>query len=90
MVRKVAGGRRLPVLPQWMAKSFLPAIRLHARRTKKRPLFTKYSLYTLKSNDKFSHDKATAELGYRPRDLLQTLRDTVSWSRGELDAPTPA
>ena len=90
MVRKVAGGRRLPVLPQWMAKSFLPAIRLHARRTKKRPLFTKYSLYTLKSNDKFSHDKATAELGYRPRDLLQTLRDTVSWSRGELDVPSPA
>ena len=83
MVRKVAGGRRLPVLPQWMAKSCLPAIRLHARRTKKRPLFTKYSLYTLMSNDKFSHDKATAELGYRPRDLLQTLRDTVIWSRRE-------
>lgn len=86
MVRGLAGGRRLAILPHWMAKAALPAIRLHARRTKKRPLFTKYSLHTLLSNDKFSHDKATAELGYRPRDLLQTLRDTIAWSRGELEA----
>ena len=85
MVRQLAGGKRLAVLPHWMAKAALPAIRLHARRTKRRPLFTKYSLYTLLSNDKFSHDKATAELGYRPRDLLQTLRDTIAWSRGELE-----
>ena len=35
---------------------------------------------------KVPHDKATAELGYRPRDLLQTLRDTIAWSRGELEA----
>lgn len=83
MVRRLTGGRRLPVLPQWMAKAALPAIRLHAKRTKRRPLFTRYSLYTLRSNDKFSHDKATAELGYRPRDLLCTLRDTVAWLRGE-------
>ncbi len=86
MVRQLAGGRRLPVLPQWMAKAVLPAIRLHARRTKHRPLFTRYSLYTLNSNDKFSHDKATAELGYRPRDLLCTLRDTISWSQGQLNS----
>lgn len=84
MVRQMAGGRRLPVLPLWMAKAALPAIRLHAQRTKHRPLFTRYSLYTLNSNDKFSHDKATAELGYRPRDLLYTLRDTISWTRGQL------
>ena len=87
MVRQIAGGRRLPVLPQWMAKAALPAIRLHARRTRHRPLFTRYSLYTLNSNDKFSHDKATAELGYRPRDLLCTLRDTISWTRGQLNSP---
>ena len=27
----------------------------------------------------FSHDKATRELGYRPRDLRLTVRDTVRW-----------
>ena len=87
MVRSLAGGRRLAVLPHWMAKAALPAIRLHAKRKKTRPLFTRYSLYTLLSNDKFSHDKATAELGYRPRDLVQTLRDTIAWNRGELVDP---
>ena len=52
-----------------------------AKRKKRRPLYTKYSLYTLSSNDKFSHDKATAELGYKPRDLRQTIADTVTWLR---------
>lgn len=90
MVRELAGGRRLAVLPHWMAQAALPVIRLHARRTRRRPLFTRYSLYTLRSNDKFSHDKATAELGYRPRDLLHTLRDIIAWNKGELDQPSQA
>ncbi len=79
MVREVQGGRRLPVLPMWMARAAAPLLALHARRKKERPLYTKYSLYTLSSNDRFSHDKATEELGYRPRDLFQTIADTVRW-----------
>ena len=79
MIRSLNGGRRIPVLPVWMAKSAVPFFQLHAKRKHERPLFTRYSLYTLKSNDRFSHDKATAELGYRPRDLRQTLRDTIFW-----------
>ena len=79
MLRMIGGGRQLPVLPMWMAKACVPFITLDAKRRKKRPLYTKYSLYTLSSNDRFSHDKATVELGYRPRDLVQTLRDTVAW-----------
>lgn len=81
MVRMIAGGRRLPVLPMWMARASVPFMKLYAKCKKERPLYTKYSLYTLKSNDKFSHDKATSELGYRPRDLFQTIRDTVSWMK---------
>ena len=90
MVRSFGGGRRLPVLPMWLAKTATPFIQLHAKRKKERPLFTRYSLYTLKSNDRFSHDKATAELGYRPRDLRQTLRDTVLWLKGTVKAPFAA
>jgi dihydroflavonol-4-reductase len=81
MVRAVCGGRRLPVLPMWMAKAAAPLLQWCAKLRKKRPLYTKYSLYTLKSNDRFSHDKATSELGYRPRDLRLTVRDTVNWLR---------
>lgn len=83
MVRRVSGGRRLPVLPIWMARATLPFIHLHAKRKRERPLYTKYSLYTLNSNDKFSHNKATKELGYTPRDLYYTIRDTVSWLGAE-------
>ncbi len=79
MLKHIHGGRKLPTLPLWMAKAALPFMRLYAKITKSRPLYTKYSLYTLHSNDKFSHDKATAELGYRPRDIFQTLKDTVAW-----------
>lgn len=82
MVREIRGGRRLPVLPVWMARATAPFIQLHAKRTHTRPLYTKYSLYILNSNDRFSHDKATQELGYRPRDLFHTLKDTVSWVSG--------
>ncbi len=81
MVKKVYGGRRLPTLPMWMARAAEPLMSGFAKLKKRRPLYTKYSLYTLQSNDKFSHDKATSELGYRPRDLYQTVRDTVAWLR---------
>ena len=79
MVRSICGGRRLPVLPIWLAKAAVPFIQLHAKRTRQRPLYTSYSLYTLQSNDRFSHDKATSELGWRPRDLYQTIADTIAW-----------
>lgn len=79
MIKSIWGGRKLPVLPMWMARAFAPIMEWFARCRKKRPLYTKYSLYTLNSNDKFSHDKATKELDYRPRDLYQTLADTVAW-----------
>lgn len=81
MVQKIYGGKHLPILPVWMAKLFVPLIEWLAKQKKRRPLYTKYSLYTLKSNDKFSHDKATSELGYRPRDLFQTISDTISWMK---------
>ncbi len=81
MVRSIAGGKRLSVLPLWLAKAALPVIQLQSRIRRRRPLYTSYSLYTLGSNDKFSHTKATLELGYAPRDLYCTLCDTIAWMR---------
>ena len=46
---------------------------------KRQPLYTAYSLHALGGNDRFSHDKATSELHYCPRDLRLTVRDTVRW-----------
>lgn len=75
------GGRWLPVLPVWTARMAVPFIQAYAKRKNIRPLYTAYSLHTLESNDKFSHDKATKELGYSPRDLEQTIIDTIQWYR---------
>ena len=48
MVRRIAGGRRIPVIPFWMAHLAAPLMQWHARRRKERPLYTDYSLYALK------------------------------------------
>ena len=79
MAKTLCHGRRLPVLPMWMAQAAEPLLGWVANVKKQRPLYTKYSLYTLRSTDRFDHGKATAELGYRPRDLRQTVRDTLRW-----------
>ena len=81
MVRQFSHSRKLVALPMWMARAAAPIMQWYAKIKKERPLYTRYSLYTLRSNDRFSHDKATAELGYRPRDLRETIRDTVAWYR---------
>jgi dihydroflavonol-4-reductase len=43
------------------------------------PRFTPYSLEVLKSNANISHTKATQELGYSPRSLYESIKDTVKW-----------
>ena len=65
----------------WMAKIAAPFLGLGAKIRHTKPVYTRYSLYTLKSNGHFSHDKATRELGYRPRSLKDTLKDTLRWLR---------
>ncbi len=60
------------------AARFTPLFYLHR---KIKPRFTTYSLETLRSNADISHAKATAELGYHPRSLMETIADTVDWFR---------
>lgn len=86
MLREIAGGRPVCMVPTWTAKLFAPLAAFSAKRRGKKPLYTKYSLFTLHANGNFSHDKATSQLGYCPRDLYLTLTDTVAWllSSGEL------
>lgn len=80
MLDVVSGrSRRIPALPLGLARLGVPFSQWQARRKKRPPLFTEYSLRVLRSNDKFSHEKATRELGYAPRDLFDTLKDTAAW-----------
>ncbi len=79
MAARFCGGRRLPVLPLWSARAAAPLFALAARARRERPLYTPYSLETLGSGVRFDHSKATRELGYHPRGLLCTVRDTLAW-----------
>ena len=92
LLREATGGRRFGVAPTWMAKIAAPLSEFVAKKRGRKPLFTAYSLRVLHENGRYSHDKATAELGYRPRDLFDTLRDTAAWliESGEVKPKTAA
>ena len=79
-----ATGRKVPhCYPLWLVKRMAPLFEWIGKVTHTRPLFTRYSLYTLGSNGRFSHDKATTELGYCPMDIKDSVRDTILYLRGE-------
>ncbi len=67
------------ILPYWLAQFVAPLAEIYYDFKKQPPLYTKYSLYVLRSNANFSHEKASRELGYTSRPLNETVRDTVNW-----------
>ncbi len=79
-VRQITGRAFLIVklpfaLARWVAQ-FTP---WYYARTGTKPRFTPYSLEVLRSNSVISHQKAERELGFRPRPVIETVRDTVRW-----------
>ena len=76
-----ATGARLPsvMLPVWVARLGIPFCNLYYRLKKRTPLYTSYALDTLRANCRFDHSKATAELGFSPRPIDQTVADTARW-----------
>lgn len=80
ILSEVSGKPRIKtVLPTVFAKLTAPFSELYYKIRHQAPLYTSYSLYTLTSNSNFSYKKAEKELGYHPRDIKITLRDTVEW-----------
>lgn len=67
------------VVPMWVARMGVPFITLYNRLTGNIPRFTTISLNALESHRSISHAKATRELDYRPRPLVESIIDTVSW-----------
>lgn len=65
--------------PTWLLKLFIPFINFFSKRLNKMPTLTSYALYTISSNSLFSHEKATKELGYFPRHIARTMKDTIEW-----------
>lgn len=70
-------------LPTWLCKTASYLAIPYYKLTKITPRFTPYSMYVLQSNCKMSFAKAKRELGFNPRPLAETLRDTVGWLKEE-------
>lgn len=79
-MRITAGYKRKPlVFARWFVRIFIPLLEKRAEKRKVPPLFTRYSMYTLTTHCTFSYAKAARDLGYSPRPLDETLKDTALW-----------
>ena len=56
---------------------------LYCNLMKIKPLFTPFSIDVLASNSLVSCQKAQDELGYSPRSIYESIKDTVRWFRQE-------
>lgn len=69
----------IPTLPIWFVKSFAKLAELYYTRRHKKPLFTKYSLYTITSNHNFDNSYAKEHLDFKTRDIEVSLIDSLKW-----------
>jgi dihydroflavonol-4-reductase len=67
------------VCPVWLAKLALPIMKLVYSIRKVKPIFSEYSLYTVRANSLFDSSMARRDLGFSPRPIRQTLEDTAKW-----------
>ena len=71
--------KKIKTLPMFLAYFALPFLWIFFKIRRKRPLYTKYSLDTLKSNGNFSHQKASDEFNYHPRSLKESIEDEIDF-----------
>jgi dihydroflavonol-4-reductase len=69
-------GLALPRKLAMFAARFAP---FYSRVFGKKPRFTEYSIETVVGNSTISNAKARRELGFKPRPLTQSIRETVLW-----------
>ncbi len=70
----------VPVIPYFLGLVGLPFIQGWAKIKREHPLYTKESLQILQSgNRNIQNKKARKALGYKPRPLETTLKDTFDW-----------
>lgn len=68
------------VAPVFLAQLSSPFYEFYYSLTKQKPMYTSQSLELLiRAPKNISFEKARADLGYVPRPLEQTLRDTFTW-----------
>lgn len=71
-------------VPSWLVKIASSIFPSYYKLTGKEPLFTSYSIDVINSNSKISSDKARNELGYSPRPIKESIKDSVEWFKENL------
>jgi dihydroflavonol-4-reductase len=66
-------------LPKRLAMFAARLAPFYSRLFGRKPRFTEYSLETVMGNSTISNAKARRELGFNPRPLTQSIRETVLW-----------
>jgi dihydroflavonol-4-reductase len=80
MISKISGGRIPVIVPVSLARLACPFFHIYSSITKEEPIYTYQSLDILVNSPvNISNEKARKELGYEPRPLEQTLKDTFDW-----------
>ena len=81
-VAALSGEQKRPwTIPLALARAVVPLAALQGALTGRPPRFTKVSLDALCNHQRVSHEKARRELGYAPRPIETTLKDTFDWFR---------
>lgn len=76
---------RLPLMPHFVVRLFIPIYEQYAKITRTRSIYTAYSIRILTGQTYFCHDKATTELGYTVRDFKETIKDTLAYLQQNMD-----
>ena len=69
--------------PTSIIKFLAPIAEFFYKILKKKPVFTKYAIEVLHSNHQTDSSKAEKELGYKTRDIHETIKDTLEWFEGK-------
>ncbi|MEL7670259.1 SDR family oxidoreductase [Methanobacterium sp.] len=72
-------------VPLWLVNVVSKVSPLYYKVTGKEPLFTTYSIDVINSNSKISSNKAFNELGYFPRPIKESIKDSVEWIRKNIE-----
>lgn len=91
-IERAALGQRQPKIffaPNWLVKTGAWLAHGFSRVFRIKPFFTPYSVSVLESNSNMSHEKASRELVYEPRPLMDTFRDSLIWMQdhGQIRKP---
>ncbi|HOO61591.1 MAG TPA: NAD-dependent epimerase/dehydratase family protein [Bacillota bacterium] len=65
-------------VPNWLLGSS-GIVKLYYKITRKENPKEKFGLFTSQQQRQYTHERAETELDYNPRDVHQSLEDTVSW-----------